>query len=342
MVRRRDLLIGGTALGAAALAAGRSPAFGARATAAKPKRVVLGVGRHRYEWVRGWGTLPEGLFYGNTHGGIVVDGRGLVYVNTDGDNAVIVLDADGRFVKAWGKIWAGGLHGMALVREGAREVLYLAHTGRHEVAKCTLDGDVLATLPFPATAGVYEKPDQYKPTGVAVAENGNVYVGDGYGRSYVHQYAPDGSYVRSWGGKGAEPGKFNTPHGVWVDTRRAPHTLIVCDRENHRLQIFDLDGKLLGMVEGVLDRPCGLHQRGDDLAVADLRGRVTLLDKDNQLIAHLGEQPDDAKKAQNRVDRVDWKDGEFISPHSCRWDAKGNLYVMDWNYLGRVTKLKRL
>jgi DNA-binding beta-propeller fold protein YncE len=210
------------------------------------------------------------------------------------------------------------------------------------VLETTLEGQVLRTLPVPSSAGIYTSSDQYKPTGVAVEPGGNIYVCDGYGLSWVHQYDPEGAYVRSWGGPGDTPGKLNTPHGIWIDTRSAIPTVLVADRENGRLQRFDLQGNHLAVIGGLFRRPCGVHQLGDDLVVPDLGGRVTLLDKNDQLITHLGDNPDASLRAQNGVDRERWQDGVFIAPHAARWDSDGNLYVMDWNFRGRVSKLRRL
>ena len=144
------------------------------------------------------------------------------------------------------------------------------------------------------------------------------------------------------GDQGSAPGQFQTPHGVFIDTRKNPPVLLVADRENGRLQIFDLDGKLIDMVTGILRRPCGIHLQGDDLVIPDLDGRVTILDKDNKLVTHLGENPNAQLRANNGVDRNQWQDGLFLAPHSARWDDDGNLYVMDWNFRGRVTKLRRI
>lgn len=76
--------------------------------------------------------------------------------------------------------------------------------------------------------------------------------------------------------------------------------------------------------------------------VADLAGRISLFDSKNQLIAHLGDNPDPQKRAQNGVPREQWKDGEFLSPHCARFDSAGDIYVLDWNFLGRVSKLRRV
>src|SRR6266702_2348259 len=66
---------------------------------------------HKYEWVKGWGQLPEGMQFGNTHGCIVIDGRGRVLVNTDTENAVIIFDSSGKFLNSGGKDFKGGAHG---------------------------------------------------------------------------------------------------------------------------------------------------------------------------------------------------------------------------------------
>lgn len=334
---RRRFLAGAAGLGAT-LGLSLWAKHGARAQTP----VILGTGSHRYEWVSSWGPLPGSADYGNTHGGIVIDEAERIYLNTDTTKAVLMFDLDGRYLGAWGQEFTGGLHGMAIVREcGAGELMYLTHTERHEVVKTKLDGTVLATLPFPQSAGVYASPAQYKPTGVAVAPNGNIYIADGYGQSWVHQYDAALAYVRSWGGSGTETGKFRTPHGIWVDTRTPTPSVVVADRENGRLQVFDLDGKFIKAVPG-FRRPCGIHQLGDDLVVPDLGGRVTILDKENQVITQLGDNPNEALRAQNGVDKAQWQDGVFIAPHSARWDADGNLYVMDWNFRGRVNKLRRI
>jgi len=306
------------------------------------EEVLLGTGRHTYRWVHEWAHLPEGMTWGSVHGCIVVDSKDRVYVNTNTDHAVVMVDADGTYRGSWGEEWKDGLHGMCVRQEEGGEFLYMTHLGRHVAVKCTLAGEVLCSFGVPEKAGIYQDPGQYKPTCVAVAPDGDLYVADGYGLSWVHQFHPDGEYVRSFGGPGEEPGKMRTPHGITLDQRGPEPLLIVADRENHRLQFFDLEGRLQHIVTGMLRRPCHVHHSGDDLVVADLAGRVTILDGKNELVTHLGDNPDPALRAQNGVPREKWKDGEFISPHCACFDSKGDLYVQDWLALGRVTKLERV
>ena len=303
-------------------------------------------GAHSYEWVRGWGTLPGGKTLGNTHGCIVVDRQDRVHLCTDTADAVVVFDAEGKVLKTWGKELAGGLHGMALVDEAGEQRLLLAHIGRHQVLGATLDGEILWTLDYPEESGIYQKPEQYLPTSVAPLPGGGFLVADGYGQSWIHRYDGERKYVKSFGGPGTELGKLRTPHGIWVDVRGKEPVLLVADRENNRVQVFDLDGKPLREVKDVehdlLRRPCHMHPFGSELVVADLAGRITLLDQALNLVAHLGDNPDPAKRARNDVLPPEWRDGEFISPHCANWDSKGNLYVTDWVSTGRITKLRRI
>ncbi|HEX6882692.1 MAG TPA: hypothetical protein VF530_04880 [Planctomycetota bacterium] len=308
--------------------------------------LLLRAGGRTYEWVRGWGALPGGKTLGNTHGCIVVDREDHVYLCTDTEDAVVVYDRDGKVVRTFGKELAGGLHGLALVEEGGAQFLLMAHIGRRQVLKCTLAGEILWTLGYPEESGIYERPEQYAPTSVAPLPDGGFLVADGYGQSWIHRYDRDRTYVKSFGGPGTELGKLRTPHGIWVETRGTAPELYVADRENNRLQVFDLDGKPLREVKDVehdlLRRPCHIHPGGEQYVVADLAGRVTLLDRALALIGHLGDNPDPGKRARNDVLPADWRDGEFVSPHCANFDSRGDLYVTDWVSTGRITKLRRV
>ena len=308
--------------------------------------VVLGPKGHRYRWVPDWLQLPDGMQLGNTHGCVAVDSKGRVYFNTDSRHAVVVVGQDGKVVDTWGEAWSGGLHGMTIVKEEAGEFCYLSHTGRHEIAKVTLEGELIWKSGYPAASGVYEGAGQYRPTGIAVAPGGDIYVGDGYGQSYCHRFSPRGEYKGSFGGPGTEPGKMRTPHGMIIEEVGSETYVVVCDRENHRLQRFDLEGNLVRVEAPGLRRPCNGVFTGDVLAIADLMGRVTLLGLDDEgeryVVAHLGDNPEPSRRGVNGVPREQWADGEFLSPHGIGADAAGNLYVLDWNRNGRVSKLERL
>lgn len=292
-----------------------------------------------YQWVTGWPRAVATTDLGNTHGCMVVGADGNLLVNTDTEAAVVVFSPSGSIVATWGKEFHGGLHGMCLRQENGEEVLYLAHTRRHEVVKTTLSGRVLWTLGWPQASGVYEKEEQFAPTAVAVAPDGRIFVADGYGRSWVHVFDEDRNYLKSFGGPGTEPGKMQTPHGLWLDTRGEQPLLLVCDRENHRLQWFSMDGTFVRLMDKDLRRPCNVWPFDAGWVVADLGGRITFLGHDDEVVMHLGDNPDPQQRAQNGVPRAKWQDGLFLAPHSVCVDSKGCIYVMDWNRAGRITKL---
>ena len=334
-------------LAAGALALGRED---------QDARILLEAGGSTFMWERGWAKLPEGMKLGNTHGCVIVDSQDRVYLNTDSAHAVVVFDAAGNYLRSFGAELAGGLHGMTLVEVDGEERLLLAHIGRHEVLACTLAGEILWTVGYPKESGIYASAEEYKPTSVVALPDGGFLVADGYGASWIHRYDAERKYVSSFGGPGTELGKLRVPHGLLLDTSGEEPVLLVADRENHRLQLFDVDGHAKGCVpapaetpaaEPLLRRPCHMHPfprsgRGSTLAVADLAGRVTLLDEELALVAHLGDNPDKSKRARNDVPPEQWKDGEFISPHCANWDSQGNLYVTDWLAAGRITKLARV
>jgi len=347
--RRKFLFTSGAALAAAAA----MPKFvfsGSRSE----EPIILGAGNHRYEWIRGWGKLPEGMRYGSTHGGVVVDSQNHIYFSTDGDNSIIVLDPDGKYIRSIGKEWkpdkdGNGTHDMQLYKEGKQEFIYLVSLFRNEFAKITTTGEVVWVKDFPEQSGIYKTKNEFKPTGITVAPNGEFYVTDGYGANDVHRYSAKGEYLNSWGGKSTkdkEDGKFSTPHKIIIDRRGKTPTVLVTDRANHRLQWFTLEGKHIKTLDGTendfLLLPSVLSIRGGDVAIGDLKGRVTILDKNNKLAAQLGDSGDEKKQATNKIPPDQWVEGLFIAPHGLSWDKQGNLYIGEWNLSGRVVKLKRV
>jgi hypothetical protein len=306
--------------------------------------VILGDGKHRYQWIRNWARLPEGKSFAPTHGCVQTDAKDNVYIATDNADAVMVFDKEGTFVKSWGKDIAGGsVHGMHITKEGDREVLYIAHTGRHKVYKTTLDGEVLLVIPWPEKAGVYANEGAYQPTMVCAAPNGDIYVVGGYGKpnNYVHVFDKEGNWLRCWNGEGTEGGKLNNVHGVWLDHRGKEMLVLAADRGNRRLVHYTPEGKLGRVIAVNLRAPCKAFVQGEDVLVPNLGGNVTILGKDNSVLAVLGtNQGGFGGNFGTPVEK--FVDGQFTAPHGATWDSTGDLYVEDWNKFGRVNKLKRL
>ena len=331
---RREVLAGFGAMSAVL-------AMGPRALRAEDE-VILGKGNHKYVWVPNWAKLPEGKSFRSTHGCVQPDSQDRIYVNTDNQDSIMVFDNDGKFIKSWGKEKAGGAHGMQIVKQGGTEYLYLADLASHSIVKFTLDGEVVMTIPYPKESGVYKDKNQYRPTMVSVAPNGDIYVGDGYGKSWIHRWNSKGEYINSWNGSKTKAGPLRTPHGVWVDLRGPEPRLLVADRSHGRIVVFTMDGKHALQVVPGLRRPCKVFVHKDDVLIPDLKGRVTILDWSNNIVAHLGDNPNPKLNGNFRAPVESWKDGIFTAPHGACWDSKGNMYVEDWNQTGRVNKLKRI
>ncbi|WP_428939055.1 hypothetical protein [Fontivita pretiosa] len=303
--------------------------------------MTLGCGAHRFEWDGKWARLPEGRAFGKTHG-VVTDARDNVYIFNTSPDAMCVFDREGQFISSWGAEFKDGAHGLFLSKERQGEFLYLTDHVLHLVVKTTLEGREIWRMGAPPRPDIYRSESEFNPTDVCVAPDGTFYVFDGYGKPWVHRYGPDAKYIDSFGGEGSEPGRLKCPHGGWVDTRdRSRPVLYVADRGNNRIQKFTLDGQHVGFITDQLRRPCCFFQFGQDMYIPDLDARVTIFDRDDKLITHLGDNPDAprTKGWPNIQDQL--QPGKFNSPHACCVDSRGDLYVAEWISTGRVTKLRR-
>lgn len=337
-ISRRSVLKG---LGAGAAAAACAPMV---LIADEKKSVTTGTGEHTYEWVDAFVKLPDTHKFGNTHG-VQVDSQKRIFVHSQGatPDSLCIFDTDGKFIKSWGAEYRGGAHGLQLVKEGNQEFLYLAATGQHICVKTTLDGEVVYKLDFPKGCDAYAgKPDGYVPTNIAVAKNGDVYIADGYGKSLIHRYNAKGEYQNTFGAKGNAEGQMSCPHGIWIDSRSGTEEVLVADRSNERMQWFSLDGKFLRIAKPELRHPCHFDERNGILLCPGLAARVSLIDKENKLLAALGDNEDPAKRRGNGVPKEQWKEGQFIAPHGACFDKDGNILVAEWVKPGRVTKLRKV
>lgn len=335
---------------------------------------TVGEGEFQFACQHNWGQLPKHIRWRNTHG-VAVDRDGFVYISHQGDptapcDTVVVFDPEGTYVRSFGKEFAGGGHGIDLRREDGTDFLYLCDIRHRQVIKCDTRGEWVWKIRYPREAGLYDNVDAFRPTNVCFAENGDFFVGDGYGSSYLHQYNREAQWIRSWGGHGSQPGKFRTPHGQWLDNR-LPETqrIVVADRANSRLQLLSLTGEPLQILQGqdsstsaardsIVDQsgrevpvvstpaiglPADIDIWENLLVVADLHARVLLFDEQYHLVAHLGEDPDwttqvlDGMHIRRQPEK--WRPGKFVHPHDACFDSDGNLFVTEWVEAGRVSKL---
>ncbi len=349
---RRDALKTGLAV---ILASHVAPAFVRGEEEAAAAEAILGEGDHRYRCIHDWGmaNLPAKHGYGNASHGVTIDRDGLVYVSHQGGpDSIFVFDPDGKFVRSLAPIDKGSGHGIDLRHENGEDFLYLSPADpKKTFHKMNLKGELVwekGKQDFIVESDKYTEKSPYRPTNTSFTPDGGFHLGDGYGNHCIVQYDKDGKYLRTIGGKGKADGQFETPHGQWLDDRDGVPKLAVCDRANARLQWFDMEGNHLRTQDGFLF-PADIDIRGDIMVVPDLHCRVTLLDKDNNVITHLGGQGDfEAWKTKAlagfkmRSQRDQWLPGRFIHPHDACFDSDGNIFVAEWVVSGRVTKLERI
>jgi hypothetical protein len=137
--------------------------------------------------------------------------------------------------------------------------VWLADVGNHVVIQCTPDGKVLRTLGIRGEAGADERHFN-RPADMVVTPAGDVFIADGYGNARVVHYDKNGSFVKSWGKLGMEPGEFSLPHAIAVDSRGR---LYVADRNNVRIQVFDQTGKFLDEWRNIVT-PCAFWMSKND------------------------------------------------------------------------------
>jgi hypothetical protein len=323
---------------------------------------VIGEGEHKYECHHNWGKLPTSLEWQTTHN-VTLDAAGNVYITHQGHggkkgmDTTFVFDPAGTFVRSFGKEWHGGGHGIEIRKEGSDEFIYFTNTWtpKHKVVKTDLKGEMVWTKGRPENKEYEDPKKNYNPTNVSFLPDGGFTVGDGYGSAFIMVYDKDAKLVATFGGAGQKDGQFRTPHGQWTDLRTPNHPmLVVCDRANARLQWFDLHGKFVSATKPneAVFFPAHAKTRGDVLMVPDLHTRISLFDKDNKPIVHLGN--DDAWRAKVtgslgkdkgpavRTQPKLWAAGKFVHPHDAAFDKDGNIYVVEWVEGGRITFLKKV
>ena len=281
---------------------------------------------------------PEQKALGPCHGGTVIDKAGNIYVTTDTKRGIVIFSSAGKFLRAVGPT---RIHGLEIREENGTEYIYAARPSDHEVLKLKLDGTQEWALHFPEEAGIYKDAKGFNPCAVTVGPDGSIFVADGYGANYVLKFDKDRKFVKAFGGPGKEEGKFQTCHGLALDMRQARPLLLVCNRNNNRVEHWDLDGNFVKVIQKDLRMPAAVHIRGDYAVFPELQGRVTVLDKEGHIVAQVGDNPMAGQRANFGLAQDQWKDGICNSPHGASMDKAGNLIVSEWSQFGHLHKFAR-
>ena len=290
-----------------------------------------------FEVIVGWEKLPEGWSFVEV-AGVATDSRDRVYAFNRGDHPMIVFDADGNFLDAWGEGVFTNPHGIYI---GPDDRVYLADNFDHTVRIFSTDGQLERTLgekDQPSDTGFVagQSPVQKGAgpfnmvTNVALSKAGDLYVSDGYGNARVHKFTGDGEYLFSWGEPGTGPGEFNLPHAIALDRY---DRVYVADRENSRIQVFTTEGEYVTHWDNVI-RPDDLYIDADEnLYVAEL-GEIAGKGPNVEVLPHAPHARVSVLTLEGEIqtqfggaDAV--APGNFFAPHGIWADSKGDLYVSE-------------
>lgn len=272
--------------------------------------VVLGTRRYRVDTP--WEKMPAG-----EHLGLVsqlgCDSNGRVYLLQRAFPAVLVFAPTGELEARWDHVHIMDGHGIYVSPD---DRVFVIDRDAHQVLIFDTAGQLLQTLGerhWPRHNSAFNH-----PTDVAVAPDGEMYVSDGYGNSLVHRFSADGRLLKSWGRPGDGAGEFTTPHAVWIDGR---DRVLIADRENNRVQIFDRDGAYLGEWRDLYHpMDIGADENGGIL-VTDQVPRLSLFSLDGELVGR-------CRPALNGA-------------HGISVDRNGNIFLAEM-IPSRITKLTPL
>ena len=281
-----------------------------------------------------FGGLPPGRTWGGTTA-VTPDADGMsvwVFERCGAESCadsklppVLHFDPSGKLLASFGAGMFVFPHGITVDHDGN---VWVADAGGkngkgHQVVKFSPTGKVLLTLGKAGMPG--DAPGFFnRPTGVAVARNGDIFVADGHGgdsNARVVKFSKTGKFIMAWGKKGTAAGEFDTPHAIAVDSHERVY---VADRSNNRIQVFDANGKFLADWKQ-FGRPSGVYVDANDVIYV----------ADSQTTDKTGCTPDPGCRRGIRVgDAADGSvkyfiprpDGDLVGPEGVSADAKGTVY----------------
>lgn len=299
-------------------------------------------------------TAPnfEVIFEGDSkdgwmHSGIAILSDGRLVFEAAGGHGLVFLDVDSRKSEKI-SVDIAVAHGIATTFESGQDFIWICDPGAQapgKVVKIDLQGKIVSELTPPRTTPA--STEHWRPTSVAVADNGDIWIADGYGLSLVHCYRLNGE-VETLDGSGSGS-IFDCPHGVAIDKRNGTPQIVVADRKNKRVLSFDETGKFLHqVVADVITTPSSLALSGDDLYVTDLYGAIVKISKSGAATAqipstHSQERPGWpnalATVGSDETIAPTIAEGCINSPHGIVASKDGVVYATEWFFGGRVLKL---
>ncbi|MCF2950257.1 6-bladed beta-propeller [Paraglaciecola aquimarina] len=332
-----------------------------------PHEKIVGAGEFTYKVNTHWGQLDPAMFPVENCHDLAIDSQGRIIMITDNvKNNIIIYSPEGKLLEAWGTEFPGA-HAIKVVNENGQDYLYVVDSGwlvnpkwdgvstddwdsptnkvvaqSGFIAKLSIEGRLIFSVGHPQTIGVYTPEQPFRPTDIAIANNGDFYVTDGYGSDYVLQYNKQGQYIRHWGGHDNQDPNLNlsNTHGIAIDSRKPGEPkLIISSRGERALKIFSMTGEYISTIETpgayiggpVLDGKfgyapvCWSHHDGKN---AEDSGFIAILDENHKVVANIGgTQPEYIDgKLQPMCSTWDL----FKHCHGVCIDEQGNVYVGQW------------
>ena len=303
--------------------------------------------KDRWKSQPNWLELPDNRDkVGNMHGDIAVSSNGEIYVSVGDPKAGLQVYGDNGKWKRNVPNAPSDLHGFVIKKEGKQEFIYAVRVGGGELLKLTLDGKTVLKIPASSIPNEFKRKGKdgksfVRLTGTDVSANGDIFLTDGYSSDHIHRFDKKGKYLNSFGGKNAPYG-FRTLHKLVIDSRFNPARIIGMDRANNRVVHLGLDGKFIGVVKEGLLLPACVHIHGDWAVIGELRGRVTILDKKGNIYAQVGGNSKKDEIGTNRAPPTKWREGIVTAPHGITCNAKGDIFVAEWNITGRVHRFNHV
>ncbi|MDX2196035.1 MAG: 6-bladed beta-propeller [Cytophagales bacterium] len=314
--------------------------------------IVLGHANFKYKIVKNWGVDNlTNTPVNDCHEMVQDSKKRLIFCTTETKNNIVILDKKGKLINAWGHEFPG-VHGLTLWNANGEEFLFITDTVKKEVYKTTLDGKVLITLKYPSESGIYtdEAKVPFVPTETAIAPNGDIYVADGYGSSYILVYDSNGKFKNIFAGKTTEgEQKLVQAHGVCIDSRDKNNIKVIgTSREECGFKFYTLDGKHLESHYYKGSFVCRPIIKGENLyfpviwsefaengvspAWQSRTGYFIVLDKNNKLISAPGvdeiQYENGKPKHMHQSPKVK---GTFMHCHDLCVDDEDSIYIPQWN-----------
>ena len=260
--------------------------------------------------------FPAGTTLAGAAASVAFDSKGHLFVLTRGQPSLYEFDNNGKFIRSFGEGLFTRSHGLKIDKDGN---IWATDVGAHTVMKISPQGQVLLTLGTKGQRGAWDASTQLlnEPNDIAIGRTGDLFVVQGHtpgamGDPRVLKFDKNGKFIKSWGGKGKEPGKFDVAHGIAID---AKGLLWVTDRENQRIQVFDADGKFIRELK-YAGLPCSLDIGSQYIYMVNgFAGQVLRMDLDGKVLAVTG-------KPGKGI-------GEFGEAHVIAVSPKGEIYVAD-------------